>query len=227
LSGDLRTRHSFFEDPAQFAGVRPYRPGDPIRRVHWRATARTGATVSKRFDPSRAQNILVALDVQTMSGPIWTNDEEMVEGLMVAASSLARQALLEGASCGLAAMALSKTLDGFALVAPRAGRDQLGSIADLLGRLNVSPSAPFEHLLVRVPQHVPLGTTIVVVTARDPEPYAMALTRLDRIGYPVQLVGLGPNCDRAVARARSLGLGAMTASLTPDWRTSDALVLAS
>jgi uncharacterized protein (DUF58 family) len=226
-AGDLRTRHSLFEDPALFAGVRQYRPGDPLRRVHWRATARTGVVVSKRFDPSRLQNILLTLDVQTMSGPIWTNDEETVEALIVAASSLARHALLEGASCGLAAMAWSHSRRAYALAAPRTGRDQLGTIADLLGRLEAIPSAPFEHLLVRLPQRVPLGTTIVIITARDPEPYAAALRRLDRLGFPVQVIGLGPNGHRAAARARALGLVAMTGSLSPDWRRSDALVLAS
>lgn len=226
-AGDLRTRHSMFEDPSLFAGVRPYRAGDPMKRVHWRATARTGVPVSKRFDPTRAQNIMIALDVQVMSGSVWANDEELVESLMVAASSLVRYSLLEGASCGLAAMARSHAVNGFALVAPRTGRDQLSTIADLLGRLNAAPSAPFEHLLIRLPQSVGIGTTIVLITARDPEPYGVALRRLDRLGYPVQVIGIGPNGHRAVSRARAYGFSAMTASLTPDWRTSDALVLAS
>jgi uncharacterized protein (DUF58 family) len=226
-AGDLRARHSLFEDPALFAGVRPYHPGDPIRRVHWRATARTGVTVCKRFDPSRLQNVLIALDVQVGSGPVWVNDEELVESLIVAASSLARHTLLEGASCGLAAVSLSKARDGLAMVPPRAGRDQLGVIADVLARLSVNPSAPFDHLLVRIPQSVAVGTTVVVVTARDPEPYVTALRRLDRWGYPVQVVGFGPNSQAAVARARSYGFSTMIGSLTPDWRTSDALVLAS
>jgi uncharacterized protein (DUF58 family) len=226
-TGELRTRNSLFEDPALFAGVRPYHHGDPIRRVHWRATARTGVVVSKRYDPSRMQNILLALDVQTASGRIWTNDEELVESLIVAASSLARHALLEGAACGLAAMAWSRSNEAFALIAPRTGRDQLGTIADLLGRLDAAPSAPFEHLLVRLPQRLQPGTTIIVITARDPEPYAEALRKLDRTGYPVQVVGFGPNGPHVVAQARALRFTAMTGSLNPDWRTSDALVLAS
>jgi len=225
--GEQRTRHSLFEDPALFSGVRPYRHGDPIRRVHWRATARTGSIVSKRFDPSRAQTILLALDVQTMSGRIWTSDEDLVESLMVAASSLARHTLLEGASCGLAAMSPSRSLDGIAIAAPRTGRDQLSTIADMLARLDALPSAPFEHLLVRVPQQVQRGTTVVVITARDPEPYAETLLKLHRQGFPVQVVGFGPEGRTVASRARSLGFTSMTGSLTPDWRTSDALVLAS
>jgi uncharacterized protein (DUF58 family) len=226
-AGEVRSRHSLFDDPALYAGVRPYRWGDPMRRVHWRATARTGVTLSKRFDPSQERNVLLALDIQTMSGPIWTSDEETVESLMVAASSLARRALLEGASCGLAALALSRRTDAFAFAPPRAGREQLNTIAELLGRLRAAPSAPFEVLLARLSQRVLPGTTIVVITARDPEPYADLLIRLQRLGYPIRVIGFGPNGPRAVARARSLGLSATTASLTPNWRTSDALVLAS
>jgi uncharacterized protein (DUF58 family) len=228
-AGYLRARQSLFEAPALFAGVRPYQAGDPMRRVHWRATARTGVTVSKRFDPSRALEVLVALDVQTLPGPHWTLqfDEELVEGLMVAAASLARHALAEGASCGLAAAAFNRTLDRFAIVPPRAGRDQLASIADMLARLSETPSAPFERLLARLPQTISAGTTVLVLTARDPEPYIAALARLDRSGYHVQLVALGPAADSVVARARAVGLTATIGSLTPDWRTSDALVLAS
>jgi uncharacterized protein (DUF58 family) len=227
--GSLTARRSLFEDPALFAGVRPYQPGDPLRRVHWRATARTGVPVSKRFDPSRAREILIALDVQTTEGHHWTlhYDEDLVESLMVAAASLARHALAEGASCGLAAAAYSRTLDRFAVVAPRAGQDQLAVITDLLGRLSEVPSAPFEHLAARLPRTATPGTTILVLTSRDPSPYLAALTRLDRSGYPVQFVGLGANGHRVAARARAFGLAAIVGTLRPDWRTSDALVLAS
>ena len=41
---------------------------------------------------------------------------------------------------------------------------------------------------------------------------------LDRWGYPVQVVGFGPNSQAAVARARSFGFSTMSGSLTPDWR---------
>ncbi|MCK6501065.1 MAG: DUF58 domain-containing protein, partial [Nitrospira sp.] len=40
--GEVRLRHRHFEDPTRIMGVRPYEHGDPLNRVHWRATARTG-----------------------------------------------------------------------------------------------------------------------------------------------------------------------------------------
>lgn len=226
--GTLRARHGLFEDPSLFAGVRPYQRGDSLRRIHWRSTARTGAAVSKRFEPSRAREVLIALDVQTTPGPHWAlhYDDDLVEGLMVAAASLARHAVGDGATVGIAAAAYSRTLSRFALVRPRSGQDQLAAIADLLGRLSEVPSAPFDQLLSHLPQTLAPGTNVIVLTARDPAPYLPALTRLDRSGYPVELVALGPEGHRAIARVRAYGLAGTLASLAPDWKTSDALVLA-
>ena len=42
--GEIRISHRLFEDPTRIAGVRAYQSGDPLNRIHWRATARTGAT---------------------------------------------------------------------------------------------------------------------------------------------------------------------------------------
>lgn len=44
-------------------GVRPYQPGDPRRRVHWRATARVGDLVVKEVDEIGAPRLVVALDM--------------------------------------------------------------------------------------------------------------------------------------------------------------------
>ena len=40
------------EDPIRIAGARDYRPGDPLKRMHWKATARTGELQVRLVDPS-------------------------------------------------------------------------------------------------------------------------------------------------------------------------------
>ena len=39
--GEIRLASRLYEDPTRISGVRLYQPGDPLNRVHWRATART------------------------------------------------------------------------------------------------------------------------------------------------------------------------------------------
>lgn len=49
----------------QVRGVRPYQPGDPMARVHWRATARdlSGDLVVKEVEDTGAPRLLVVLDL--------------------------------------------------------------------------------------------------------------------------------------------------------------------
>ena len=61
------------EDPSRFAGIREYTPGDPIKRIHPRASARLGRPSTKRFEPSRDREVLIALDIQTTAGPVGTS----------------------------------------------------------------------------------------------------------------------------------------------------------
>ena len=50
--GEIRLTHRLFEDPTRIAAIRPYQPGDPLNRIHWRATARTGQFHSRVYENS-------------------------------------------------------------------------------------------------------------------------------------------------------------------------------
>jgi uncharacterized protein (DUF58 family) len=60
--GEVRLANRLFEDPTRSAGVRPYQLGDPLQRVHWRATARTGQLHSKVYEPTSLAGATLLLD---------------------------------------------------------------------------------------------------------------------------------------------------------------------
>jgi uncharacterized protein (DUF58 family) len=60
--GEVSLAHRLFEDPTRNAGVRPYQIGDPLQRVHWRATARTGQLQSRVFDPTTLAGATLLVD---------------------------------------------------------------------------------------------------------------------------------------------------------------------
>src|SRR6185369_3886481 len=60
--GEVRMSHRLFEDPTRIAGVRDYQAGDPLNRVHWRATARTGTLHSKVYEPSTVAGVTLLLE---------------------------------------------------------------------------------------------------------------------------------------------------------------------
>ncbi len=216
-----------FPDPSLYAGVRPYQVGDPLRAVHWRATARTGTAVAKRFDPSRTRETLIVLDVQTTDRAHWhlAYDEDLVESLCVVAGSLARRTLGDGSACGLAAAAYSSSPNLILWMPPSGGPDQLARIEDALGRMSSHPSGPFEALLASLPRRVAPGATIVTLSTREPNPYLPALVRLGRSGYGIRHIAVGGSARDAAARLRAVAIDATVATLSPDWRTCGAVVL--
>lgn len=216
------------EDPALYAGLRPYQSGDPPRRIHWKAMARTGIVRSKRFDASREREMILALDIQTAEGPSWriAYDEDLVEALCVTAASMVREGVAAGGSCGLAVAAYTGRLATQTRIPAAAGDAQLLRITDALARVSAFPSGPFEGLLAALPRWISRDATVITLSARDPAPYAAILARLVRQGTPVRHMAMGRGAGAAAERLRAVGISAVTARLEPDWRTADALALA-
>ncbi|HEX6655754.1 MAG TPA: DUF58 domain-containing protein, partial [Candidatus Limnocylindria bacterium] len=186
--GERRTRHSLTVDPALYAGVRPFQPGDSLRLVHWRATARLGKPVSRRLEPARGREVVLVVDVQTVDGPYWlTWDNEAFEELCVIAASLARRLLDNGAAVGTAAANFAGSPQRFAWLPPRAALGQLPRIGELLARIGPVPSAPLGTLLGWLTTRAPAGSSLMLLTARDPEPFLATLRRARSMGFGIEI----------------------------------------
>jgi uncharacterized protein (DUF58 family) len=227
--GASRPARGLFEEPSLFAGVRPYQPGDQLRRIHWKATARVGRPVSRRYDAGREREVVLALDMQTMPDPWWslTWDDDLVEGLCVAALSLTRSLILDGTAVGLAVNAFSDRPQRTVYLPPGASLTQLAVVADRLADLSPYASVPFEGMLADVTRRAPAGCSVVALSSRDPIGVAPVLRRLRAQGYVASHAAFGPDSARWTARARSYGLSSAAYGLDPGWQTADALVRVS
>lgn len=65
--GPVRMTNKIYEDPSRLAGTREYVPGDPMNRVHWKASARTGELFTKHYETSSVQGGTVVLDLHAES----------------------------------------------------------------------------------------------------------------------------------------------------------------
>jgi uncharacterized protein (DUF58 family) len=55
--------------PGDFCGVREWRSGDSVRRVHWRSTARHGEVVVCQFEQPRSRDLAVLVDLWQPARP--------------------------------------------------------------------------------------------------------------------------------------------------------------
>ncbi|MGR4009565.1 DUF58 domain-containing protein [Leucobacter sp. 1207-22] len=75
-----------------FYAVREYVPGDSIRHIHWKSTARTGKTMVRQYEETQTARVAVLFDAIRDE---YANDEEFELGVGLAAS-LSLQAVREG-----------------------------------------------------------------------------------------------------------------------------------
>lgn len=99
--GDGRPRLRALEESVRAAGVREYRPGDPLRRIHWPTSARRDKLYTRQLDGNPAGDwwILLDLDPSAQAGSDW---DSTVEHGVVLAASLADRGLREKQAVGLA-----------------------------------------------------------------------------------------------------------------------------
>ena len=219
-----RARAGLLEDPSRFAGVRAYSPGDPLRRRHHRASARVGQPLTKRFEPARERQVLVALDVRAGDDAPWAPaDRERLEELCVVAASLTRALADDEATFGFTAAAYTQSRARFADVPLGRGDAHAARVLDTLARLSQHSSASFEVLLTRIPRRFGAGATVVAVTMRDPSPFLGSLSRLRRAGLRVALLTCGPDAPANARLARRAGYPARAADLDGSWRTATRL----
>ncbi len=87
------------DDASRVIGVRDYVPGDRLSRIHWPATARTGALRSKEFEHHATNELELVVDASAGS---FGDDAASFERALSVAASIAQYAHREGLPFGLA-----------------------------------------------------------------------------------------------------------------------------
>ena len=136
---------SLTHDPVDLRGTRPYQPGDPLRMVNWRATARRGALYTNESGPTTLAAVKLLLDTGVKEHASQGVDPERVELLCVVAASLATALADRGFGVGIASNAHMAGRAGRVDVAPDEGA--LDEVLDALARILTLPPPDVHALL--------------------------------------------------------------------------------
>lgn len=241
--GEIRLAHRLFEDPTRNAGVRPYQIGDPLQRIHWRATARTGELHSRVFEPTTLAGGTLLLDFH--SDGYHSRGEPYRSELAVTATASLANALTElGQQVGLVSngrdaidrinknrqasmqkfetrdsaresVAMSETSDRLnpIIVETRRGIEIFQRIRETLARLELSDGLTFAHLVLESTPRLPRDATVIALLPRVPIETSTALGTLVRQGFAVTAVLIGMEDEE-----RSIGHGRLLAESVRDVR---------
>jgi len=209
--GDVRASRQMQEDATRLVGVRDYRPGDSLAKIHWKATARSGALTSKIFEPSSAIEVAVVLN---MSKEDYPEGGQEIELACTTAASVITALLLERDTVSLqsngadAAERGDRSRQGMLEVKAQRDTAQLPIFLSTLARVEPSIERPLSLYLTEIHSRLPWTSTLLLITHRLSEEAAAALDGLKRSGFALALVvvGSGDAAKAAMARAASLGI---------------------
>lgn len=220
--GDARTTDRLLRDPLRVAGIRPYAPGDSIRQVHWKATARLGTPQVKTEDPSATLRVMLLLNVSTASRAWEGIDTDLLELLICVAASLATHLTAGRAQIGLAANAMPPLTLGYTRLPASRSPRQLTAILTALARIRPLAATPFAGVLAAERRRLPAGATVALITALLDDAILDHATAYRVAGHPVLLVLVG---DR-MREARAPGLDTYWVGEEARWREMRDLRLA-
>ena len=190
--GDVRAQHQLLEDPSRTAGVRDYRPEDPFKRIHWKATARRQELQVRVYEQTTTQVLAIFLNIETFEHYWEGLEPERAEWAISVTASLARWADEQRYSFGLYSNAAVTESGEAVRIPPGRHPHQLIRMLEALARLTILPVQGFSTVLRAESNHLPWGSTLVVVTPILPDYLAGALLRLKAYGFRVVLCALMP-----------------------------------
>jgi uncharacterized protein (DUF58 family) len=171
-------------DGLEFADIRPFVPGDRVRRINWVASARRQALQVNDAHPERNGDVVLFLDnfAQATRGQAGTLDLAVR-----AAASLAREYLDARDRVGIVGFgAVLRWLN------PAMGRRQLYQIVDTLLEIEVEHSYVWKDVDVLPRRSLPQQALVVALTPLLDERTLTALLDVRARGFDVVVVDVSP-----------------------------------
>lgn len=200
--GSIRAQQNIHPDPSRLAGVRPYRPGDPLRSVHWKATGRVGSLQVKQFEHTVNLNVMICVNLDEPDYDVhsfFVQQELAIDTAAAVAGYLDQKR----EAVGLAAVALHRKWRagsagqgdvfqeelGTLHIPP--GQGQLMEILTALAGAACQPERAYLGLVDQVGRSLSSGSVLVLIVPRDTPEIVEEAFALARLGMYLTIIVVG------------------------------------
>ncbi len=208
--GAIRTRQRLFEDPVRVSGLRDYETGDPLHRIHWKASAHAGELLVTKLDPAISLETAILLNLNAAE----YEQRQAIhasEWAIVVAASIAHHLAEQRQPVGLFTNGHDPVSGrGWAAgLPPRSGRGNLIKLLEVLARIELAREArpSFAAWMREATLDLGWGTTVIAITPKGDEATCQALHRLQRAGLNTILIVVEPSLQFKKIRQRAHHLG--------------------
>lgn len=166
LQSDKTVNRWIIDDPFIISGARDYAPGDPLNRIHWPLTARTGRLMVKKNEYTSQRSLTVLLNMQSQLYEYTdTINKRMAELGIKVAATLFDGALRQGTPVRFGTNGcISADAKQMIFTNEAADKDHISELFRILAKLLMKNVRDFEDLLEDT-LAVLENTEVVIITA--------------------------------------------------------------
>lgn len=188
--GEIKATWRIFEDPSRAVGIRDYQPEDAFRHIHWKASARRQDLQVKVYEPTTSHNLVVWLNVATLTHHWQGTKPLLLEKTIAVAASIVAYGVQQRYEVGVIANGSIPHSDQAIKVLPSRRPDQLARLLEALAAVTSFATSSIEALLLAESPRLPWGATLVVVTAVVTDELVDGLLRLLDAGRRLTMVSI-------------------------------------
>ena len=156
-AGNSYAQNRMSEDSTNVIGVRDYVAGDRLSRIHWAATARTGAMKSKEFELHVTNDLMFMLNRSEEA--YLGGSSQLFEMAVTTCASLAKYAVGKKYSVGLVSYGRERST-----IPQSRSLEQYMRIIEHLANVQPDSRDDFQEVILREVNYLSRGSTVVLIT---------------------------------------------------------------
>jgi len=190
-AGTIRVENRIYEDVTRYRSLRDYLPGDELRRINWKVSAKSGRLQVVEYLPLLSTPVLILLNLNSEEYPMRLRYHRIERAAALAASLVAHFLALHQ-EVGLIAAAKLDQAGRAPAAEIRGTHEHAMLLLEMLARMEASSGEldvtrlPFEAGL-----EIPVRTRVEVITPNLSDEQWQRLRRLREMGCSVELFMLG------------------------------------
>ncbi|WP_026477179.1 DUF58 domain-containing protein [Alkaliphilus transvaalensis] len=186
--GDTTIKRWIIEDPTYFNGTRPYTYREPLKKIHWKATSRTGEIQVKEQQYTSDLSVIFVVNIPFNKYLVCLENEEAIEELIEVTATYIDLAQKKGISFGLATNSLmeGEGVNG-AIIPPGVDIKQLNRTFDLLAKIKLASFIPVERIIDEITSRYLNTCVISILTTEFNEELLAAISRGRSKGFSFEV----------------------------------------
>ncbi|MFF2887413.1 DUF58 domain-containing protein [Paenibacillus sp. NPDC057967] len=186
MQGEYAVKRFIVPDPFVVSGSREYQPGDSMKQINWKASARTGGLQVHQYDYTAERNMMILLNVED-NEKMWraVSNEALIERGIEWAAGVANAAILQGMAAGFTAnMPIGSGPDSVRIESNR-GHEHMLLLLEVMAMLQLSRTVSFSQLLEHEASLGYSNQDIVILSAYWTDTLELASDKLRACGNSV------------------------------------------